>query len=332
MDGLTSRSLEPFLPVRLHKEIKAFVNYLQPTTEEHEIRGLVLQQIGDVAREIWPDAKAHAFGSFATKLYLPTGSVKLNAGFIVYLLFHSDIDVVLETSYVPMDNPSRLDALRKLAKRLSKSHVVFGNRLEVIKARVPIVKFASVHGTDFETTLLASFDIFSARIPVDISINQTTGLGAVALINRYLQHFPALRPLIMIIKLFLSSRGLNEVFKGGLGSYSIICMVISFIQVHSPFRAVVCTDVSYLQMHPKIRLGEVDPSENLGVLLIEFFEFYGQYFNYDDCGICISNGGSYYRKAQRGWADLKQPYLMSVEDPTDPSSPGLLISASCADR
>jgi non-canonical poly(A) RNA polymerase PAPD5/7 len=141
---------------------------------------------------------------------------------------------------VPTDNQSRITALRKLAKRLSKSHVVFGNRLEVIKARVPIVKFASVHGAHLETTLPAAFDILPARIPVDISINQTTGLSAVAVINRYLQHFPALRPLIMIIKLFLSSRGLNEVFKGGLGSYSIICMVISFMQVCSLFRSIVC--------------------------------------------------------------------------------------------
>jgi hypothetical protein len=84
-------------------------------------------------------------------------------------------------------------------------------------------------------------------------------------------------------------------------------------------------------MHPKIRLGEIDPSENLGVLLIEFFEFYGQYFNYFDCGICILNGGSYYRKAQRGWTDLRQPYLMSMEDPTDPSSPGLFKVMSWAD-
>jgi non-canonical poly(A) RNA polymerase PAPD5/7 len=84
-------------------------------------------------------------------------------------------------------------------------------------------------------------------------------------------------------------------------------------------------------MHPKIRLGEIDPSENLGVLLIEFFEFYGQYFNYNDCGICIVNGGSYYRKARRGWADLKQPYLMSVEDPTDPSSPDLFTTVSRTD-
>lgn len=70
-----SRNFEPFLFLRLHKEIKAFLDYVQPTSQEHEIRGLILRQIGDIAREIWPDAKVHAFGSFATKLYLPTGSV-----------------------------------------------------------------------------------------------------------------------------------------------------------------------------------------------------------------------------------------------------------------
>jgi len=53
-----------------------------------------------------------------------------------------------------MDNPSRINGLRKLAKRLSKAHVVFGNRLEVIKARVPIVKFTSVHGTNLKTLYL----------------------------------------------------------------------------------------------------------------------------------------------------------------------------------
>lgn len=39
------------------------------------------------------------------------------------------------------------------------------------------------------------------------------------------------RSLVLLVKAFLSQRGMNEVFTGGLGSYSIICMVISFLQV-----------------------------------------------------------------------------------------------------
>lgn len=39
------------------------------------------------------------------------------------------------------------------------------------------------------------------------------------------------RSLVLLVKAFLAQRGMNEVFTGGLGSYSIICLVISFLQV-----------------------------------------------------------------------------------------------------
>jgi non-canonical poly(A) RNA polymerase PAPD5/7 len=39
------------------------------------------------------------------------------------------------------------------------------------------------------------------------------------------------RSLVLLVKGFLAQRGMNEVFTGGLGSYSIICLVISFLQV-----------------------------------------------------------------------------------------------------
>lgn len=42
---------------------------------------------------------------------------------------------------------------------------------------------------------------------------------------------PALLPLVLVIKGFLLQRSLNDASKGGLGSYAIICMCISFLQV-----------------------------------------------------------------------------------------------------
>lgn len=41
----------------------------------------------------------------------------------------------------------------------------------------------------------------------------------------------AARSLVLLVKAFLNQRGMNEVFTGGLGSYSIICLVVSFLQV-----------------------------------------------------------------------------------------------------
>jgi len=70
-------------------------------------------------------------------------------------------------------------------------------------------------------------------------------------------------------------------------------------------------------MHPKLRRGEIDPSKNLGVLIMEFFEFYGCYFNYDAAGISLRHGGTYFNKARRGWLDHRKPFLLSIEDPND---------------
>ena len=162
------------------------------------------------------------------------------------------------------------------------------DRVNIIaKARVPIIKFVTTHG----------------RFPVDISVNQGNGVTTGQMVKQFLQELPALRSLVLVIKNFLSQRSMNEVFTGGLGSYSIVCMAISF-----------------LQMHPKIRRGEIDPSLNLGVLVMEFFELYGSYFNYQEVGISLRDGGSYYNKRARGWFDAREPRLLSIEDPGDPSA------------
>jgi non-canonical poly(A) RNA polymerase PAPD5/7 len=85
---------------------------------------------------------------------------------------------------------------------------------------------------------MADNSFLVAGVAIDISLNQITGLTAMPVIKKYLEHFPALRPLILIVKSYLNQRGMNEVYKGGLGSYSIICLVISFLQVrlHLIFR------------------------------------------------------------------------------------------------
>lgn len=53
----------------------AFGDYISPTNSEHALRGLMIDEIQLITRRLWPDAVVHAFGSYATKLYLPTGSV-----------------------------------------------------------------------------------------------------------------------------------------------------------------------------------------------------------------------------------------------------------------
>lgn len=193
----------------------------------------------------------------------------------------SDIDLVIQSDTMAYMN--KVTVLRALANTMKRAGIT-NNVTIVAKAKVPIVKFVTTHG----------------HFSVDISINHINGVFAGQMVLGFLKELPALRALVLIIKAFLGQRSMNEVFSGGLGSYSIVCLAVSF-----------------LQMHPKIRRGEIDPSANLGVLMMEFFELYGCYFNYHEVGVSIRNGGSYFSKLRRGWQDPVKPHLLSIEDPND---------------
>jgi len=47
----------------------------------------------------------------------------------------------------------------------------------------------------------------------------------------YMKQYPVLSKLVLVLKQFLLQRDLNEVFTGGISSYSLILLVISFLQV-----------------------------------------------------------------------------------------------------
>lgn len=66
-----------------------------------------------------------------------------------------------------------------------------------------------------------------------MSIGSDNGVKAIPIINDYLDKMPALRPLILVVKGFLSQRDLNNAGNGSLSSYSIINMCISFLQVRA---------------------------------------------------------------------------------------------------
>lgn len=55
-----------------------------------------------------------------------------------------------------------------------------------------------------------------------------------------LQKYSLLPYLILVLKQFLLQRDLNEVFTGGISSYSLILMAISFLQV-SRFLICLCS-------------------------------------------------------------------------------------------
>jgi non-canonical poly(A) RNA polymerase PAPD5/7 len=83
----------------------------------------------------------------------------------------------------------------------------------------------------------------AGKLNVDISLNQVNGIAAGKIVNQYLDILPGARQMILVVKAFLSQRSMNEVYSGGLGSYSVICLVISFLQVRPAQLISITTDV-----------------------------------------------------------------------------------------
>lgn len=261
--------------VKLHEEICDFVDFISPTREEHLARSQVVLRVKDVIDAMFNKkgkkvAKVHVFGSYETRLYLPS----------------SDIDIVVEWDSEKLTDAEARPPLKKLASEIVKSGIAERGRCKALmQARIPLVKFTD-RATNFS---------------VDISFN-TKGIDGVKYINAQLSQHAALRPLALVLKQFLEQRALNEPYTGGLGSYSLVCMLVSFFQ-----------------MHPLVQAKLIRPEENLGVLLLDFLELYGRQFNYDCVGISVLRH-SYFDKSDRGWQNERRSGILSIEDPQNPEN------------
>ncbi|CAL1414189.1 unnamed protein product [Linum trigynum] len=245
--------------LQLHKEIVDFCDFLSPTLEEQASRRAAVESVCDVIKYIWPRCKVEVFGSFRTGLYLPT----------------SDVDVVILNSHVV----SPQTGLHALSRALSQRGIA-KKILVIAKARVPIIKFVEKR----------------SGISFDLSFDLENGPKAADFIQDAVAQWPSLRPLCLILKVFLQQRELNEVYTGGVGSYALLTMLLAVLKNLSLDRT---------------------PEHNLGVLLIHFFDLYGRKLCTSDVGISC-NG--FFSKRAKGFMNNGRPFLISIEDPQAPGN------------
>ncbi|TKY49100.1 Non-canonical poly(A) RNA polymerase PAPD7 [Spatholobus suberectus] len=249
--------------LQLHKEIVDFCEFLSPTAEEKAARDMAIESVFGVIKHIWPHCQVEVFGSFRTGLYLPT----------------SDIDVVILKSGLP--NPQI--GLNAISKALSQRGMA--KKIQVIgKARVPIIKFVEKR----------------SGVAFDISFDIDNGPKAAEYIQEAVVKWPPLRPLCLILKVFLQQRELNEVYSGGIGSYALLTMLMAMLR--------------------NLCLSQASAEHNLGVLLVHFFDFYGRKLNTSDVGVSCNGAGTFFVKSSKGFSTKGRPSLIAIEDPQAPEN------------
>ncbi|KGQ04893.1 Poly(A) RNA polymerase cid14 [Beauveria bassiana D1-5] len=186
---------------RLHKEVIDFYEYVRPRQFEQRIRDNLVDNLKQaMKREGRNFASAHVFpfGSFMSGLYLPT----------------ADMDIVVCSASFMRGGPATyLGAkswLYKFQKFLVAQRVANADAIQVIAhARIPLVKYVDK----------------MTGLRVDISFENLGGVNAIETFVKWKQLYPAMPILVTVIKHYLLMRGLNEPVNGGIGGFSVICLV-----------------------------------------------------------------------------------------------------------
>lgn len=233
--------------VWLHKEIMDFYYFVKPRQFEETVRANLVKDLRTKVQDWMGSTDILPFGSFPAGLYLPT----------------SDMDLVCVTrSYMERGQPLlglTRSSLRQFEKFLLNRNIAIKGSTDVIgKAKVPLVKYI-----DRVTGL-----------KVDVSFENDTGLTANTTFQEWKAQYPAMPILVTLIKHILAMRGLNEPVNGGIGGFSVTCLVVSL-----------------LQNMPQVQSGNMIPEHHLGEILMEFLDLYGNQFDFTTAAIRLRPPG-----------------------------------------
>ncbi|KAK1675832.1 hypothetical protein BDP55DRAFT_693893 [Colletotrichum godetiae] len=264
------------ISVWLHKEIVDFYEVVRPRDFEHEMRTRLVDRIRSALKtnRFYKECDVRPFGSYMSGLYLPTADMDL---------------VICERSWMngAHSNFFGIKALRNFGKFLSSKRLTHYNSMEFIAgAKVPLVKYI-----DTETGLR-----------VDISFDRLDGPQAVKTFIEWKKQYPAMPIIVTMVKHFLAMRGLNEPVNGGIGSFTVTCMVVSM-----------------LQLMPSVQSRNLTPDHHLGQMLMEFFDLYGNRFDYVNTAIRLNPPG-YVHKHRVHDVVYKNFDRISVIDPNNPAN------------
>ncbi|KAF2226343.1 hypothetical protein BDZ85DRAFT_49020 [Elsinoe ampelina] len=257
----------------LHDEIRAFHEYVRPRTYERTMREELIKRVNDAFKLKYHHVTVHPFGSFATDLYLPV----------------SDMDLVAVTTTYMQSGYPEIGQSKKDVRAINGTVIERGGLSRssqlILGAKVPIIKF-----TDIPT-----------GIHVDVSFENDSGLRAVPVVEEWIRRYPSIPHLVYPIKHLLASHDLNDVSTGGLGGFSIICLVV------------------YSLHHLEGRHSRDFIFDNLEVALMNFLGYFGNEFDYRLQGLDMGNMRKIQKISFRG--DRRpQPQRLLIVDPNNPAN------------
>ena len=250
---------------KLHDEIILFNAGVKSIMDEIDpIKHVIIQKLSSLICNAIPNSEVQVYGSHATKL----------------CLHWSDIDLVLkpkERAKTPRGTEGIQGAYREVPQKnwlqLVYAELKKQDNCKWVKCvdfiehtTVPVIKMQCLYQSedDPNSKYLPNGNIpryphiVEKPINIDISLmsENHNGLACVDLVKAYLAESNIIEPLILIMKQMLKVWGFNDPYHGGLSSYALFLMIVSFLQ----------------EKKKPLQMNQV----NLGEVLLELIKHYAE--------------------------------------------------------
>ena len=202
----------------------------------------LINEIKSTVNQLTQDYDVQIYGSYANGLCMPWSDLDLvlvnkslninnsenNSGNIV-----NNENVLLEPNNEPQsDNASvaNTDSTRESVNQANQNNLLM--KIYTILKNKPWVKQLMFNeNLSVKVLRIITREEYS-EINIDISVenDKHNGLKCVNLVKSYLNEYTVLKPITIALKAILQSANLHNPNKGGLSSYGLILMVVSYIQ------------------------------------------------------------------------------------------------------
>ena len=148
-----------------------------------------------------------------------------------------------------------------------KNYIFDKNELTQIRVDITfIVKYKSQNLVESEKNKEILNKIENDKIKIDNNINKD--ISNVIYIKEQLEKYPEIKPILILLKRYFYVKNMNTSFEGGLSSYNLFLLILSFSKY-----------ISLTQNKVK----------NLGYFLIQFLEFFGKYFDFKNFTVNVNS-------------------------------------------
>jgi hypothetical protein len=202
---------------RLTRDIQRFLEETRLQLQKQEPRRQdAIMRMTRLVNTVWPRAQVKLYGSSVSGLSLPSSDLD----FVICLpAVHKNAPAVAP-GVLEGRNAINETSQKLLARTLSGEPWIDPRSMKLIdRTPVPVIK-VSTKGPR------------SRALQLDITFDSpgNHGIDAVHMVSQIMAELPMLRPLVLVLKQFLSPRGLLTSYSGGLSSYGLFLMIARYLQ------------------------------------------------------------------------------------------------------